>query len=192
MIGAREPERRPQRKRQQRKRRRMATKARNSDEPRRLNRVVGAGEAVAKALDPVFRKRGFASRDIITHWAAMAPAPYDKVAVPDKLAWPRGERGAGGATLYLRCAPGHALALAHEGAMITASINRYFGYVLVGGVRLSAEPFTAGSAAKPEESPRFAPLADSEVDHAVAAVGDDGIRDALRRLGQGIKGKSRR
>lgn len=164
----------------------------DGDAPKRLNRLVGAGEAVAKALDPVFKKRGFASRDIITHWAAMAPAPYDKIAVPDKLVWPRGERGAGGATLYLRCAPGHALALAHEGNLIAASINRYFGYVLVGGVRLSAEPFTAGSAEKPKDSPSSAPLADSEVDDAVAIVGDDGIRDALRRLGHGIKGKSRR
>lgn len=170
----------------------MAAKAKDNNEPKRLNRVVGAGEAVAKALDPVFKKRGFASRDIITHWGAMAPAPYDKIAIPDKLVWPRGERGAGGATLYLRCAPGHALALAHEGAMIAAAINRYFGYVLVGGVRLSAEPFTAGSLAKPQESAGPAPLADSEVELAVANVGDDGIRDALRRLGHGIKGKARR
>lgn len=170
----------------------MAAKAKDNNEPKRLNRVVGAGEAVAKALDPVFKKRGFASRDIITHWGAMAPAPYDRIAIPDKLVWPRGERGAGGATLYLRCAPGHALALAHEGAMIAAAINRYFGYVLVGGVRLSAEPFTVGSLAKPQESASSGPLPDSEVELAVANVGDEGIRDALRRLGHGIKGRARR
>ncbi|MHB1110603.1 MAG: DUF721 domain-containing protein, partial [Devosia sp.] len=118
----------------------MAAKTKEDDTPRRLNRVVGVAEALSKALDPALRKRGFASRDIITHWAAMAPAPYDKVALPDRLSWPRGERGAEGATLYLRCVPGHALALSHEGPLIAAAINRYFGYVLVGAVRLSAEP----------------------------------------------------
>lgn len=169
-----------------------SAKSGDGGEPRRLNRVVGAGEALAKALDPVFKKRGFASRDIITHWGAMAPTPYDKVAAPDRLVWPRGERGAGGATLYLRCVPGHALALAHEGAMIAASINRYFGYVLVGSVRLSAEPFTPGSAEKPEIAEHSAPVADGRVDRAVAEVGDDGLRNALRRLGRGIMGKSRR
>ena len=172
----------------------VAKSAKSGDggEPKRLNRVVGAGEALAKALDPVFKKRGFASRDIITHWGAMAPTPYDKVAAPDRLAWPRGERGAGGATLYVRCAPGHALALSHEGGKIAAAINRYFGYVLVGGVRLSAEPFTPGSAERDEIAVKSAPADDARVEHAVADVGDDGVRDALRRLGRGIMGKAGR
>jgi hypothetical protein len=169
-----------------------SAKSGDGGEPKRLNRVVGAGEALAKALDPVFKKRGFASRDIITHWGAMAPTPYDKVAAPDRLAWPRGERGAGGATLYLRCAPGHALALSHEGAKIAAAINRYFGYVLVGAVRLSAEPFTPGSAEVPQIPAKSTPLADGRVERAVAEVGDDGLRDALRRLGRGIMGKAGR
>ncbi len=94
-------------------------------------------EALSGALDPALKRRGFASRDIITHWKAMAPAPYDKVAMPDKLSWPRGERSASGATLYLRCVPGHALALTHEAPRIAAAVNRYFGYILVDQVRLS-------------------------------------------------------
>jgi hypothetical protein len=168
----------------------MAAKSKDDEAPKRLNRAVGVGEALNKALDPVFRKRGFASRDLITHWSAMAPAPYDRIAAPDKLVWPRGERSAGGATLYLRCAAGHALALQHEGPMVAKSINRYFGYVLVGGVRLSAEPFIAKAqaiepAAKATETPH--PVADREVD----VVADDGLRDALRRLGRGIMGKNR-
>ena len=88
----------------------MAVKPRDGAEPKRLNRAVGVGEALQKVLDPALRKRGFAGRDIITHWAAMAPAPYDRIAAPDRLAWPRGQRTAEGATLYLRCHPGHALA----------------------------------------------------------------------------------
>jgi hypothetical protein len=169
----------------------MAAKPKKDDEPpKRLNRTVGVAEALNKALDPVFRKRGFASRDIITHWAAMAPAPYDRIAAPDRLAWPRGERNAGGATLYLRCAHGHALALQHEGAMIAASINRYFGYVLVSGVRLSAEPFVVPQAPPPQAKSADTPHPGA--DREVEAVEDEGLRDALRRLGRGIMGKSRR
>jgi hypothetical protein len=170
----------------------MEAKPKKDDEPpKRLNRAVGVGEALNKALDPVFRKRGFASRDLITHWAAMAPAPYDRIAAPDRLVWPRGERNAGGATLYVRCAAGHALALQHEAPMLARSINRYFGYVLISGVRLSAEPLEASreapeAAAKATETPH--PRADSEVE----AVGDEGLRDALRRLGRGIMGRSER
>lgn len=169
----------------------MAAKPKQDAEPKRLNRVVGVAEALSKALDPALRKRGFASRDIITHWAAMAPAPYDKVALPDRLAWPRGERGAEGATLYLRCIPGHALALSHEGALIAAAINRYFGYVLVGAVRLSAEPFIPRSGEKPKAPPEASAAVRARIEETLAPVTDDGVKEALRQLGQAIIGKAK-
>jgi hypothetical protein len=170
----------------------MSAKPKQSAEPKRLNRVVGVAEALSKALDPALRKRGFASRDIITHWGAMAPAPYDKVTLPDRLAWPRGERGAEGATLYLRCVPGHALALSHEGQLIAAAVNRYFGYVLVGQVRLSAEPFIPRSA-KPAKAPDEASAeVRAEVEQELDTVADEGVKEALRRLGHAVIGKAKR
>jgi hypothetical protein len=169
----------------------VPAKRNEEDGPKRLNRVVDVGEALQRSLDPVFRKRGFASRDLVTHWAAMAPTPYDRAAAPDKLVWPRGTRSAEGATLYLRCAPGRALALQHEGPLIARSVNRYFGYVLVNTVRLSAEPFEM--ATKPPRSMEAASVApDAELDETVAGVADDGLRSALRRLGRGIKGRHKR
>jgi hypothetical protein len=167
----------------------MAAKTKDSEEPKRLNRVVSAGDALQRALDPVFRKRGFASRDIISHWAAMAPRPYDQVSAPDRLVWPRGERTAGGAVLYLRCAAGHQLALSHEGEKIAAAVNRYFGYVLVGAVRLSAEPFDPAKPPAPPPAPAATPRV---VESTVAPVEDPELRDALRRLGRGIMRKSAR
>lgn len=169
----------------------MAAKPKPDDTPKRLNRIVDAGEALQRSLDPVFRKRGFASRDLITHWAAMAPAPYDRAAAPDKLVWPRGERSAGGATLYLRCTPGQALALQHEAPLIVRAVNRYFGYVLVGAVKLSAEPLER----KDEKPPAKAPAEDGpdpELSGMVAEVPDEGLRHALHRLGRGIKGIANR
>ena len=167
----------------------MAEKA---PQPKRLNRTVGVAEALSRALDPVLRKRGFASRDIITHWAAMVPDPYDKLAMPDRLSWPRGERGADGATLYLRCSPGHALALSHEGPLIAAAVNRYFGYVLVGAVRLSAEPFTPGSTAAPQAPAEPSAASQERVEDALQQVADDGVKEALRKLGHAIIGKTQR
>ena len=153
------------------------------DEPKRLNRTVAVGDAMGPILGPALRRRGFAGRDIITHWAAIVPKPYDTVARPDELKWPRGaERSAEGATLYLRVLPGHALAVQHEGAKIAAAVNRYFGYVLVREVRLSAEAMV-------EQEPGV-PVADAaptpEVDAAVRGVEDEGVREALRKLGQGV------
>ena len=152
-------------------------------EPKRRNRAVSVADAITGALDPVLKKRGFASRDILAHWPAMAPKPYDAVSIPDKLVWPRGERSADGATLYLRCQPGHALLVAHQAPAIAAAVNRYFGYVLVGEIRLSAEPFTAGSAPEAPPGPEPSPIAKARVAATIAKVEDEGVREALRLLG---------
>jgi hypothetical protein len=161
-------------------------------ESKRVNRAVGVAEALKGTLDPFLRKRGFANRDILLHWPAIAPKPYDTVAIPDKLTWPRGERSAEGATLYLRCLPAHALALAHEGEKIAAAVNRYFGYVLVSHVRQSLEPFSPHSAPTPYLSPQANEVTRARIGRAVSEVPDDGLKEALRQLGHGILGKTRR
>jgi hypothetical protein len=167
----------------------MTTTPKTPPEPKRRNRSLSLADALSGALDPVLKKRGFASRDIITHWAAMAPKPYNAVAIPDKLSWPRGERSAEGATLYLRSMPGHALAIAHEGPAIAAAINRYFGYVLVGAVRLSAEPFSGHSAARDDKRQQPSQSVIAKVGASVEAVEDEGLREALRALGHALSSR---
>jgi len=156
-----------------------------TDGPKRLNRTVAVGEALGGVLGPALKRRGFASRDLLTHWRAMAPEPYGEVARPERLAWSRGQKGAEGATLYLRCAPGHALALAHEGARVAAAVNRYYGYLLVGTIRLSAEPFTPIDKAT-HTAPAVAPETAARVAATVGRVSDPGLREALRLLGHGV------
>jgi hypothetical protein len=168
----------------------LSQKSKEPREPKRLNRAVGLDEALKGVLDSALKKRGFATRDLITHWATMAPRPYDQVAVPAELKWPRGA-GHEGATLYLRCKPGHALGLAHEGAMVAAAVNRYFGYFLVREVRLSAEPFTESATGRPKDRPRL-PAASSGAHEAVAEVGDPELRSALKALGEQILAKRAR
>lgn len=162
----------------------MAAKSKEPAPPKRLNRTVGLGEALKGVLDTALKKRGFASRDILSNWKAMAPKPYDLIALPDRLAWPRGARGAEGATLYLRCAPGRALALSHEAPMIAAAVNRYFGYVLVKDVRLSLEAFNAGSPAGDAAPPEAPENVRKTVQDAVADIADDGLKAALGTLGE--------
>jgi hypothetical protein len=162
----------------------LATKPKD-EEPKRLNRTVGVSEALKGVLDAALKKRGFATRDLIAHWGAMAPKPYDALAVPDQLKWPRGA-GHEGATLYLRCMPGHAMAISHEAPLIAAAVNRYFGYLLVKEVRLSAEPMAAPAKKLPSAAPREASRATVE---AVQAVADPALKDALMRLGTGMGGK---
>jgi len=166
-----------------------------ADKPKdykRFNRAIGVAEALTGALDPALKRRGFASRDILTYWTAMAPAPYDKVAIPDKLVWPRGERSAEGATLHLRCAASHALGLAHEGGKVAAAVNRYFGYVLVSQVRLSPETFRPHSASAEDTGPKVTGAVEAKVGDAIGGIEDEGLKEALRQLGYGIMSKSKK
>lgn len=168
----------------------MASKPKEPAEPRRLNRAVGVAEALGGVLDSALKKRGFATRDILANWGAIAPRPYDKVAMPDQLKWPRGA-GHEGATLFLRCSEGQRLALAHEGPLIASAVNRYFGYFLVREVKLSAEPFSRGSAL-PAKAVATSPEAAQHADRAVAAVEDPVLKDALKALGEQILTKRAR
>ena len=167
----------------------MVKKSEEPVEPKRLNRTVGVAEALGGVLDSALKKRGFATRDILSNWGAIAPKPYDRVALPAELKWPRGA-GHEGATLYLRCAESQRLALAHEGPMIAAAVNRYFGYFLVREVRLSAEPFIRSSAPKPQVTPTPPEVA-KHADQAVAAVEDPALKDALKALGKAVLSKRR-
>lgn len=165
----------------------VAAKSKEPGEPKRLNRTVGLSDALSGVLDAALKKRGFATRDVLTHWSSIAPKPYDALAVPDQLKWPRGA-GHEGATLYLRCAPGHALALSHEAGLIASAVNRYFGYFLVKEVRLSAEPFTAGSVKKAKDHSTLPEVA-KHAGEAVIGVSDPGLREALEGLGRGVLSK---
>ena len=165
----------------------MASKPREPDEPRRLNRTVGVAEALGGVLDSALKKRGFATRDILTNWASIAPKPYDQAAMPEQLRWPRGA-GHEGATLFLRCSEGQRLALAHERPLIASAVNRYFGYFLVREVKLSIEPFRPGSAPKAQSKATLPEVA-QHAGQAVADVDDTALKDALRSLGEKVLSK---
>jgi hypothetical protein len=167
----------------------VAKKSEEPAAPKRLNRTVGVAEALGGVLDSALKKRGFATRDILANWPAMAPRPYDRVAMPAELKWPRGA-GHEGATLFLRCAESQRLALAHEAPLIAAAVNRYFGYVLVREVKLSAEPFIRSSAPKPQVAPTLPEVA-KHADQAVAEVDDPALKGALKALGEAVLSKRR-
>lgn len=153
---------------------------------KRARKTLGVGEIVNKLIDPALKKRGFASRDIIENWPIIAPPPYNEVTIPDRLKWRRGEAGKQGALLFLRCHEGHRLALAHDHERIREAINRYFGYVLVDAVKLSAEPFTGGSDKSVQSVPEPSARQHQKVNDAIVSVEDDELKDALHKLGLGV------
>lgn len=164
--------------------------AKSQKEFRRLNRSVSVGDVAMKAVEPVLRKRGFASADILTHWKAIVPPPYGEAVMPDKLVWPKnadGEREAAGAVLQVRVSPAVSLQFNHEIPALRDAINRYFGFYLIAEIKPSRTPFIAGSAAKTQDRPIATDKAVRDrVQRQTEGTSDDELRDALQRLGEGI------
>lgn len=168
----------------------LQTMAGKKRQTKRNNRFVGIDVAANSVLDPVFRKRGFANRDLFARWPEIAPAPFGETTLPERLYWPPRANGAEGAILYLRCAPGTALAVSYEGERIAKAVNLYFGYYLVRDIKLSAEPFVP-SKDTPEPAQDIAPEIRSAVAETVRSVKDDNLRAALQHLGENLKSRRR-
>lgn len=155
---------------------------------KRRNRVSGLGEAIGGVLDPVFAKRGFANREIMSNWAVIAPSMYKDVTFPDRLQWRRNQGDEGG-TLFLRCAEAQRLAVSHDADLIAGAVNRYFGYLLVQTVKLSAEPFTPRSAALDKPAPEPDSATKAEIAAHLDDLTDEDLKAALTRLGYSLKSK---
>jgi hypothetical protein len=69
--------------------------------------------------------------------------------------------------------------------MIARSVNRYFGYLLVAGCRISTEPFSAPAEKKPKTVP-LPEAARQQIGETVEKVEDDGVKEALRALGHAL------
>ncbi|MCF6325731.1 MAG: DciA family protein [Devosiaceae bacterium] len=165
---------------------------------KRGGRARGVGELVGKLIDPALKKRGFASRDILENWQIIAPPPYNRTTIPDRLKWPRNKSGSDGALLYLRCIEGERMALSHDHERITEAVNRYFGYVLVQAIKLSTQPFPKQSGADSGNGTsggvqmNVDPETGNKIKKLVQGVEDEELKQALHKLGQGVFNKNKK
>jgi hypothetical protein len=147
---------------------------------RPLSAVAGA------TLSETFRRQGFASAEIITRWAEIAGPEIAAHAEPLKIQWPRGEPGIGqAATLVLRVEGPAAVEIQHLSGVILERVNRFFGWPAVGRLALRQAPLarrTGKTAPQPPDPAAMAAEAASLPDTM-----DQGLREALARLGAAIK-----
>jgi hypothetical protein len=157
-----------------------------SEERRGRTRAIGAmlPQIAGRALG----RNGLGEAQLIQHWAAIVGERLALGTSPERLSFHRGDRRDG--TLRLSVAPGLALEIQHDEPVILERINGFFGYRAV--ARLALEQTWVPRHPAPA---RRRPLAAEEraaLDRSVAAVGDDGLRAALARLGAAIRSTQRK
>ena len=141
------------------------------------------GKTIADAL----ARQGFASTGVVTHWPDIVGAEIADHAEPMRMIWPRRvhEDDPEPATLVLRVEGPVALEIQHLSGVIIEKVNRFFGFRAVGRIQIRQAPLAR------RETKKAPPAPDPEVVARLAAglsdIGDEGLRDALARLGASVK-----
>ena len=150
------------------------------DDERRRRRATRAGLLLPKAAARAYRKYGFAAARLIVDWEIIVGERLAAVCLPERLA----RDGA----LTVRVAPAFALELQHLEPRVLERIATFFGRRAVTRLRLRQ-----GDVRRPEPPRRRAPgpLTDAEearLGSMLETVDDEGLRDALERLGRAVLG----
>jgi hypothetical protein len=150
------------------------------------------GSFVPGLTRKAFEKYGFSAATLITDWPTIAGKELAAFTAPERLKWPRSVRssdddqadsGRPGATLVLRVDPARALNVQYESRQIVERINAYFGYAAIAELRILQAPVTAPLQTGPQP-PRAAP---KPLAQEVASIADAALREALGRLGAGVR-----
>ncbi len=145
------------------------------------------GEVARKYLADTFARQGFASTELVTHWADIVGAEISASCEPVRIQWPRRVDidTPDPATLVLRVEGPVAIEIQHLSGVIIERVNRFFGWRAVGRIALRQAPLTRRQVKRPR------PPVDAEATARVAAgltdIVDQNLRQALARLGAAIK-----
>jgi hypothetical protein len=157
--------------------------------------VKAVGSYVPGLTRKAFEKYGFSAATLLTDWAAIAGPELSTVTAPERLRWPRQAatetneasearaKTRAGATLVLRVDSAQALTVQYSAKQIIDRVNAYFGYAAIAELRLIQAPLhESRRPVKALPRPPLEPLTAE-----VVGVADASLRDALARLGAGIR-----
>jgi hypothetical protein len=144
-------------------------------------------DLAAGLLGDSFRKQGFASRELVTSWPDIAGGEIALCAEPLKIQWPRAAEGEAQepGTLVLRVEGPAAIEIQHLSGVILERVNRFFGWQAVGRVVIRQAPVGR----RRSKTPRATLDAEKagEIAAGLKIIEDEGLRQALGRLGAAVK-----
>ena len=142
-------------------------------------------------------KRGFAQSRLLTQWVEVAGEALSAISRPVEISYGRGGMGA---TLTVLTTGAHAPMLEMQKEQLRTRVNAIYGYNAISRIRITqtaATGFAEGQAdfshapVRDDAPPTDARLR-AQAQAAVRPVSDDGLREALARLGENILMKTNR
>ena len=151
-------------------------------------------EFTAATLNDALRSQGFASAEILARWGEIVGPEIAAHSEPIRINWPRGgrdgdlgEAASEPATLVLRVEGPAAIEIQHLSAVILERVNRFFGWQAVGRLALRQAPLRRREPQKRPAPPD--PAEQARIAASLPQIEDEGLRQALARLGAAVKGK---
>lgn len=145
-------------------------------------------ELIEDCIAPALAAQGFAGRSIVTLWPEIVGERLALRTRPLKIDWPKRRPAPGEpsdpATLVVRVEGAFALEMQQLGPLVVERVNTHLGWRAVGKLVLKQGP-VAPPQPKPS-APVLAPAAAAAVERQVACVEDEGLREALARLGKAV------
>jgi len=164
------------------------------DEANERNARKGAaavGTLVGAIIDPVTRRRGFATAELIAAWPEIVGGRWAECTAPEKIAWPRKEDG-GPAVLTVKVDGPAAVFVQHEAVQILERVNAFLGYGAVGKLRIVQGPVASREKRAKPGDPTLPAEREAELGAQVAEVAEGPLKQALERLGRGVLSEKRR
>jgi hypothetical protein len=151
-------------------------------------------DLIGKVVGETFTRQGFASAELVTRWAEIVGAEVAAHSEPIKIQWPRVSPADGGGsgrarapgTLILRVEGPAAIEVQHLATLICERVNRFLGWRAIERIALRQAPLrhVVARAAAPSD-----PTAAARIAAGMPEIVDDGLRQALARLGAAIQRK---
>jgi hypothetical protein len=169
-------------------------KPENRSENRSENRRSKSARPLADLLGPclvaAFKRHGFASTEIVTHWEDIVGAEIATHAEPIKITWPRQPEAGDDddpepATLVLRCQGPAAIEIQHQASLIVERVNRFLGWRAIARIALRQAPLARRD--KPRPPPAPDPAEVRRIADTMTGIADENLRVALGRLGAAVK-----
>jgi hypothetical protein len=156
------------------------------NKPRRTS-ARPLAELIVGAVGETFRRQGFASIELVTHWEDIVGPEIAAHCEPMKLQWARTKdpEDAEPATLVLRVEGPAAIEIQHLAGILIERVNRFFGWQAVGRLAMRQAPLARRL--KPKPRPAIDPAAAARIAEGLSGIEDACLRAALGRLGAAIK-----
>lgn len=157
---------------------------------RKPSKFKPIGGAVVALLDPMLAKRSHVDAALALSWPELSGERLAGRTQPLKVTWPRRtgpddpfEPG----VLVIACEGAAALDLQYGTSELIERINAFFGYSAIGRIRIEQKRIDQFRAPERRAAKPLPETDRAEISRTTSAIEDEGLREALERLGASVK-----